>query len=107
MPATAGTSEPPRKELQTVPRGARGTTGWREDTEGGEPGVQVGWEVIVKLRPKDEGDQPSKERIGKDIPGGGSACAKVLWQERPWGETAELGERSEMGQQWVGPDHAG
>ena len=40
--------------------------------------MQVGWEVIVKLRPKDEGDQPSKERIGKDIPGGGSACAKVL-----------------------------
>lgn len=82
--------------------------GWRrEDTEGGEPGLQVGWEVIVKLRPRDEGYQPNEGRIGKGIAGGGSACAKVLWQERPWGETAELGERSEMGQQWVGPDHAG
>ena len=76
MQVIVGTSEHPRKELQSAEWGQGNNQGLGEDT--GERNQVCSWggPIIVKLRPKGEEDQPSEGRTGKDIPGGRNCMCK-------------------------------
>ena len=104
MQVIVGTSEHPRKELQSAEWGQGNNQGLGEDT--GERNQVCSWggPIIVKLRPKGEEDQPSEGRTGKDIPGGRNCMCKGPVVGKALGRNSRAGRGEGDG---AGLDRAG